>query len=411
MQCHHFDAGTCLSCTLIPLPHDEQIARARDRYQELLAPFAADPSAPGAVWLPPVRSADSGFRATAKMVATGTAADPVLGLLSAPGRAPGGPGVDLVDCPLYPEGVQELLEDVRALVRRAQIPPYDVPRRRGELKNVLVTVSPDGEFMLRLVLRSEKPLPRIREHLPRLLEAQPQLRVISANIHPEHKAVLDGPTEIHLAGDAALRMRMAGPTDARTDGPALPAGPGRAITLQVRPRSFVQTNSSVAAQLYAQVGAWIDEIDPASVWDLYCGVGGFALHCAQDADAPGAREVIGVEISPEAIDSARAAAAEAHLSATFHADDATAWAVREAEGSGPPQAVIVNPPRRGIGERLAGFLEHSGVRDVAYSSCNPRTLATDLAAMPSYRIAAARLVDMFPHTAHDEVLVRLRRVA
>ncbi|UQN29098.1 methyltransferase domain-containing protein [Brachybacterium kimchii] len=407
MQCHHFDAGTCRSCTLIPVPHDEQIARARARYQELLAPFAADPTAPGAIWLPPVRSADSGFRATAKMVATGTAADPVLGLLSAPGQAPGGPGVDLVDCPLYPEGVEELLEDVRALVRRAQVPPYDVPRRRGELKNVLVTVSPDGEFMLRLVLRSERPLPRVREHLPRLLESQPLLRVVSANIHPEHKAVLDGPTEIHLAGDAALRMRMAG----RAEGAAAAPEPGRAITLQVRPRSFVQTNSSVAAQLYAQVGAWIDEIDPTSVWDLYCGVGGFALHCAQDADAPEPREVIGVEISPEAIDSARAAAAEAHLDAVFHADDATAWAIREAEASGPPQAVIVNPPRRGIGERLAGFLEHSGVLDVVYSSCNPSTLATDLAAMPSYRIAAARLVDMFPHTAHDEVLVRLRRIA
>jgi 23S rRNA (uracil747-C5)-methyltransferase len=395
VQCHHFDAGTCRSCTLIPVPHDEQIARAQARYQELLGPFAVDPADPAAIWLPPVRSADSGFRATAKMVATGTAAAPVLGLLAAPGASPGGPGVDLVDCPLYPEGVEQLLEDVRALVRRAQVPPYDVARRRGELKNVLVTVSPDGEFMLRLVLRSERALPRIREHLPRLREAQPLLRVVSANIHPEHKAVLDGPTEIHLAGDPALRMRMA----------------GREITLQVRPRSFVQTNSSVAAQLYAQVGDWIDAIAPESVWDLYCGVGGFALHCAQDAADPAAREVTGVEISSEAIESARAAAAEAQLAATFHADDATAWAIREAEAVGPPQAVIVNPPRRGIGERLAGFLERSGVRDVVYSSCNPRTLAEDLAAMPSYRIADARLVDMFPHTAHDEVLVRLRRAA
>lgn len=395
MQCHHFDAGTCRSCTLIPVPHDEQIARAQARYQELLGPFAVDPADPAAIWLPPVHSADSGFRATAKMVATGTAAAPVLGLLAAPGGSPGGPGVDLVDCPLYPEGVEQLLEDVRALVRRAQVPPYDVARRRGELKNVLVTVSPDGEFMLRLVLRSERALPRIREHLPRLREAQPLLRVVSANIHPEHKAVLDGPTEIHLAGDPALRMRMA----------------GREITLQVRPRSFVQTNSSVAAQLYAQVGDWIDAIAPESVWDLYCGVGGFALHCAQDAADPAAREVTGVEISSEAIDSARAAAAEAQLAATFHADDATAWAIREAEAVGPPQAVIVNPPRRGIGARLAGFLESSGVRDVVYSSCNPRTLAEDLAAMPSYRIADARLVDMFPHTAHDEVLVRLRRAA
>jgi 23S rRNA (uracil747-C5)-methyltransferase len=71
--------------------------------------------------------------------------------------------------------------------------------------------------------------------------------------------------------------------------------------------------------------------------------------------------------------------------------------------------VIVNPPRRGIGEHLAGFLEDSDVEHVVYSSCNPATLATDLEAMPSLRITTARLADMFPHTGHDEVVVLLRR--
>ncbi|PWH07335.1 23S rRNA (uracil(747)-C(5))-methyltransferase [Brachybacterium endophyticum] len=395
MQCHHFDAGTCHSCTLLAVPHDVQIADASSRYAALLAPFV-DPAVPQ-VWRSPVTSAEAHFRATAKMVATGTANAPVLGLLHSAASPTDVPGVDLVDCPLYPDGVEELLEDVRALIRRAQLPPYDVARRRGELKNVLVTVSPDGEFLLRLVLRTEKALPRVREHLPRLLAAQPGLRVVSANIHPEHKAVLDGPTEIHLAGEQALRMRMDG------------LGEAREITLQVRPRSFVQTNSAVASQLYAQVGRWIEEIDPRSVWDLYCGVGGFALHCADSLATARAREVTGVEISPEAIESARAAAAEAGLAATFHVGDATTWAIQEAQRSGPPQAVVVNPPRRGIGPQLAGWIEGSGVRDVVYSSCNPRTLAEDLAAMPSYRVTAARLVDMFPHTRHDELLVRLRR--
>jgi 23S rRNA (uracil747-C5)-methyltransferase len=407
VQCDHFDAGTCRSCTLIPVPHAQQITSAQDRYRELLAPYTVAADAAGSsavpgttalgssVWGPPVTSPDARFRATAKMVVTGTAQDPVLGILG-----PGGtePGVDLADCPLYPPGVEPLLEDVRALIRRAQVPPYSVARRKGELKYVLVTVSPDDEYMVRLVLRSEKALDRIREHMGRLLTARPRIRVLSANIHPEHKAVLEGPTEIHLAGDTALPMRMR---------PA--GGDDRGITLQVRPRSFVQTNSAVAARLYAQVGAWIEEIDPSSVWDLYCGVGGFALHCAHDASAPRPREVVGVEISPEAIASATSAAGRAGLEAIFHAADATSWAIAEAARSGPPQAVIVNPPRRGIGERLADWIEHSGVDDVVYSSCNPATLATDLAAMPSYAITAARLVDMFPHTRHDEVLVRLHR--
>jgi len=69
----------------------------------------------------------------------------------------------------------------------------------------------------------------------------------------------------------------------------------------------------------------------------------------------------------------------------------------------------VNPPRRGLGRELAGWLERSGVQDVIYSSCNPSTLATDLAAMPSLHVVDGRYVDMFPHTAHAEVIVRLRR--
>jgi len=72
--------------------------------------------------------------------------------------------------------------------------------------------------------------------------------------------------------------------------------------------------------------------------------------------------------------------------------------------------VIVNPPRRGIGEALSGWLEASDVRTVIYSSCNAVTLAKDLAAMPSLRVREVRLLDMFPHTEHYEVAVLLTRV-
>ena len=68
------------------------------------------------------------------------------------------------------------------------------------------------------------------------------------------------------------------------------------IDLRVRPRSFFQTNTAVTEQLYRQVAQWVDAVGPASVWDLYCGVGGFALHVA----GPG-REVVGTEISEEAV--------------------------------------------------------------------------------------------------------------
>ena len=86
--------------------------------------------------------------------------------------------------------------------------------------------------------------------------------------------------------------------------------------------------------------------------------------------------------------------------------DATAWALEQPTA---PDLVVVNPPRRGIGAELAGWLESSGVRHVVYSSCNAESLARDLALMPSLRPVEARVLDMFPHTTHYEVLVLLTR--
>ena len=74
-----------------------------------------------------------------------------------------------------------------------------------------------------------------------------------------------------------------------------------------------------------------------------------------------------------------------------------------------PDCVIVNPPRRGIGARLSAALENSGVEHIVYSSCNPVSLAKDLARMPAYEVAQARIFDMFPHTKHLEVAVLLQR--
>lgn len=385
MRCPHFDSGACRSCTLLDLPRPRQLAEGRERVEHLLGPFLA----PGTQWGPPIVGAEAGFRARGKMAVGGTAQEPVLTL---PGQSA---GTDLCDCPLYPPGVEAVLDGAKALIRRAQVPPYDVARRRGEIKNVLVTASPEGEHLLRLVLRGEKALGRIREHLPALLEAHPSVVAVTANLHPDHTTAVEGAREIHLAGASSIAIRTGD------------------VTLFSRPQSFLQTNTEVAGQLYRQAAAWTAEIaeqlgGSPRIWDLYCGLGGFALHMARAL--PRAR-LTGVEVSAQAIEGAREAATAAGIdNADFLAADATAWAVAEADGQqGPPDAVVVNPPRRGLGGELAGWIERSGVRDVIYSSCNPTTLAADLEAMPSLRVVAGRYVDMFPHTAHAEVIVRLRR--
>jgi 23S rRNA (uracil747-C5)-methyltransferase len=373
VQCHHFDAARCRSCTFIEQPYAVQLAAKQERCRELLLPF-------GPVdWLDPVASREHGFRNKAKMAVGGTVDAPTLGILD-----PGGAGVDLRDCGLYPATLQAALPVVADFVTLARLVPYDVPARRGELKYVLVTESPDGELMIRFVLRSTEALSRIRKHLPWLLAALPRAVVVSANLLPEHKAVLEGEEEVVLTERSTLRMRV------------------NDVDLHLRPQSFFQTNTEVAAALYRIGREWVDAAAPASVWDLYCGVGGFALHVAR----PG-REVVGIETSAEAVASAALSRDDLGLPGVrFAAGDATAFALGAAQA---PDLVIVNPPRRGIGPALAGWLEASGVRDVVYSSCNAASLARDLESMPSLRPRRGRLLDMFPQTGHYEVVVALSR--
>jgi 23S rRNA (uracil747-C5)-methyltransferase len=371
VDCHHYDAFRCRSCTLLELPRARQLSDKEAHARSLV-------DAP--VWLPTVAGVESGFRNKAKMAVGGTVGTPTLGILDRDLA-----GVDLRDCGLHSTGLTAALDTIAGWARDAGLVPYDVAARSGELKHVLLTESPDGELMLRLVMRSTALEARVRSRLPALLEAVPTLRVVTINVQPDHKAVLEGEREVVLTESSALPMRLA-----------------TGVTLRLGPRSFFQTNTYVAEALYDQARSWVDGLPAVrSVWDLYCGVGGFAVHLA----APG-RDVLGVEVSPDAIEAATVTAAELGVAARFVAADATAYALASAD---VPDLVVVNPPRRGIGADLAGWLEESGVRRVVYSSCNAESLARDLAVMPSLRPVEARVLDMFPHTSHYEVIVLLAR--
>src|SRR5690606_24091211 len=186
VRCDYFDAGVCSSCTLMGVDYDAQLAGKVAHAERLLAPWT-DAAEAQVQWLPPVASRPEAFRNKAKMVVGGTIDAPTLGILDAARR-----GVDLRGCGVLSEGLRAALPPIAAFITRAQLTPYDIPARRGELKNVLLTESPDGRLMLRFVLRSSEPLARIRKHLPGLLAELPQLAVVTANLLPEHTAVLEG---------------------------------------------------------------------------------------------------------------------------------------------------------------------------------------------------------------------------
>ena len=374
MHCAQYDAGTCRSCQWLAQPYGRQLEQKQQQLQQLLA------GRPVAAWLPPVTGPEQAFRNKAKMVVSGSVERPLLGMLHRDGTP-----VDLTACPLYPASFEPVFAVLKTFIARAGLTPYNVARKRGELKFILLTESTlDGGLMLRFVLRSETKLAQLRAALPWLQQQLPQLRVISVNLQPVHMAILEGDTEIMLTDSQMLAEQF------------------NQVPLYLRPRSFFQTNPQVAASLYATARDWVRALPVRAMWDLFCGVGGFGLHCATPEMA-----LTGIEISAEAIACARRSADQLGLEkVNFQALDSTGFATQEAQ---VPDLVLVNPPRRGIGTELCDYLSRMAPPYILYSSCNAESMARDLASLPDYACEKIQLFDMFPHTAHYEVLTLLTR--
>lgn len=373
MHCALYQAGRCRSCQWLEKPYPQQLSDKQTQLTQLLDGM------PVTDWRPPITSAQQGFRNKAKMVVSGSVEKPLFGMVARDGEP-----VDLCACPLYPASFAAVFDVLKPFIARAGLTPYNVARKRGELKFLLLTESTQGGMMLRFVLRSHSKLAQLRAALPWLQQQLPQLQVISANIQPVHMAILEGEEEIALTPEQALPERF------------------NDVPLYIRPQSFFQTNPQVAAALYATARDWVAELPVHSMWDLFCGVGGFGLHCATPQ-----MQLTGIEISAEAIACAQQSAQQLGLEqVSFAALDSTQFATGHTSA---PQLVLVNPPRRGIGAELCAWLSRMAPDYILYSSCNPASMAQDIARLADYDISRVQLFDMFPHTAHFEVLTLLRR--
>lgn len=316
------------------------------------------------------------------MVVMGYAHAPVLGILGVDGNP-----LNLTDCPLYDGEMQRILDALPERIQSFGITPYQVNKQKGELKYILLSQSRTAnEFMLRFVVRSLAMLDRIKALAADLRRVFPPIAVITVNVQPIHMAIMEGDKEIFLTEQQHIIETFNG------------------IPLAIRPKSFFQTNPLVAELLYATAAKWVKGLAPSSIWDLFCGVGGFGLHClSKDV------RLTGIEIEPEAIACAKNSAAQIGLfqQVSFKAFDA---GLLEVDDEDLPDVIIVNPPRRGIGEQLCKLLNNSEVKNIVYSSCNPKTLVQDLIKLSEYRIVRVQGFDMFPHTDHFEVLVLLERI-
>ncbi|SET44326.1 23S rRNA (uracil747-C5)-methyltransferase [Thorsellia anophelis DSM 18579] len=380
LQCEKYQQGICHSCSLIDTPYNQQLSQKQATLEKILNAYLTSEAS----ILEPISSEISGFRYKAKMAVSGTVENIHLGLINHTFD-----GIDLTDCPLYPETIRLKFPLIKKYIQQAGLVPYQVKTKKGILKQVLLTESRStGQTMIRFVLKDDSKIAKMKEHLSTLFNDE-TIQVISANIQPVHQAILEGPEEIILGEHNAI-------TEIFND-----------ISLFIKPKSFFQTHPVLAEKLYATAAKWGSHSEALTIWDLFCGVGGFGLHALKALQKISQNNVslVGIEIEPNAIESAKKSASELGLkNVTFDALDSTLFTSQNRQS---PNLLIVNPPRRGLGNKLAEAINQLETKTIIYSSCHVDSLAKDLSILTSYRINKIQLFDFFPHTTHFEVLVEL----
>jgi 23S rRNA (uracil747-C5)-methyltransferase len=374
IECSAYDSNRCQSCQLIKTPYldglESKIELVRESFetQELLDSIQSDYILE--------------YRNKAKFVVGGDLSSPILGI---PGPQDNFKVSPLLDCPLHTKLTNKIANSILSNIRKFKLVPYDIVNKTGEFKYLILSEGHGtAEISIRFGMRSLEALERVKKLYVSLKEQYPQIKVCCFEVQPKHAAIFTGVE--HFLSDTRYIQHDFGE-----------------IQLSSSSSNFFQVNSLVAKKLYEVVLLRMEEEQINISVDLFCGVGGFAQQLSKFS-----HKVYGIEINQVAIDCANYSKNQNNLkNIEFICDDANDF---KKYISAEIDLVVVNPPRRGLGDDLCNILSTMGAKFLIYSSCNPKTLKKDLERITShYELESITPVDMFPLTKHLEVLCILKR--
>ena len=291
-------------------------------------------------------------------------------------------------CLILPAETDAVKDAVMDYVNQFRISIYDEVAHKGLLRHIYVrrgVVS--GQVLVCLVCNGDK-LPKVEELLKRLHKI-PGFTTLVLSVNTKKGNAVLGDKFITLHGPGYIEDTLCG------------------LTFRLSPRSFYQVNHHQAQRLYEAAISQAEITKDDTVLDLYCGVGTITLSMAKAAG-----KVMGVEVVEAAVADARENARRNGIeNAEFFCGDAGKAALElEAKGI-KPDVIVVDPPRKGLNADTIEALHKMSPRRIVYVSCDPATLARDVALLKErgYRVQNAMAADLFPRCAHVESVVCLSR--
>lgn len=298
--------------------------------------------------------------------------------------------VDVRDCRLQPKVFETILQVFEDFIRRTALPIYNEQTETGILRHIYIRRGERTGQLLVTAVVTEGYIPEASLLVSMLKEMLGEaLCGVLLNVNPKRTNVILGRKIITLYGRDFITDKLCG------------------LEFKISPLSFFQVNTQQAEKLYTLAGECAGLTGSETVLDLYCGTGTIGLTMAKQA-----ARLIGVELETQAVADAKENAARNNITnAEFYAGDATLPGSLPALEGLMPDVLILDPPRKGVS--VDSILSVCHPPRIVYISCDPATLARDLAAFAAegYKIGSIQPVDMFPRTSHIECVVGLTRTS
>ena len=296
--------------------------------------------------------------------------------------------LDINRCHLQPEPSNAIRDFIKAYCIEHGYTFHNAREHQGLMRGIIIRTASTGEIMLSVIFNSNDK-PRITALLDAIKEQFPQITSLIYFVNEKWNDSLTDQTPICYAGQDHIFESMEG------------------LKFKMGPKSFYQTNSEQAYELYkiTREAAALEADDV--LYDLYTGTGTIANFCAKRC-----KKVVGIEYVPEAIEDAKVNSAINGIENTvFYAGDMKKVLDNDfIARNGRPDVIILDPPRAGVDEPVIDVILNAAPKRIVYVSCNPATQARDLALMSGmYRVVSVQPVDMFPHTHHVENVVKLEK--